>query len=116
MDHPEITISGITISENAARQVQKLKTAQGNENLRLRISVSTGGCSGFSYVYSLEEEAQADDRLFEAHGITLMVDEASLGLLAGCVLDYKTDLMGSAFAVTNPNATATCGCGSSFAA
>jgi iron-sulfur cluster insertion protein len=106
----------ISISENAARQVQKLKTAQGNEALRLRIAVLTGGCSGFSYVYSLDETTQPDDKVFEEHGVTLVVDEASLGLLAGCVLDYKTDLMGSAFAINNPNATATCGCGSSFAA
>jgi iron-sulfur cluster insertion protein len=111
MDNPTVTIS-----ENAARQVQKLKATQGNDNLNLRISVSTGGCSGFSYVYSLDETTQPDDKIFTEHGISLVVDEASLGLLAGCVLDYKTDLMGSAFAITNPNATATCGCGSSFAA
>ena len=106
----------LTITENAARQVQKLRVSQGNEKLNLRISVDTGGCSGFSYVFALEETPHADDLTFDAHGVTVMVDEASLGLLAGCVLDYKTDLMGSAFQVNNPNATATCGCGSSFAA
>ena len=108
--------STITISENAAAQVRKLKADQGNDNLHLRLAVSTGGCSGSSYVFSLDEDTQPDDQTFSAHGIDLVVDEASLGLLAGCVLDYKTDLMGSMFVVTNPNATTTCGCGSSFAA
>jgi iron-sulfur cluster insertion protein len=108
--------NNISVTENAANQIRKLKVAQGNERLNLRLSVQTGGCSGFSYVFALEEGVGTDDIAIDAHGVAVIVDAASMDLLAGCVLDYKTDLMGSAFVVNNPNATSTCGCGTSFAA
>jgi len=105
----------VQLTENAARRVRKLCADEGNDRLMLRLAVSGGGCSGFSYGFSLDENTTADDRLFLHHGVTLVVDDVSLGLLDGAVIDFVEDLMGSAFAVKNPNATSTCGCGTSFA-
>lgn len=105
----------VTLTENAARRVIRLKQMEGNPALMLRLSVNGGGCSGFSYDFALDERLGEDDRRFEAHGVTLVVDETSLDLLAGSVVDFVEDLVGSSFQVKNPNATSTCGCGSSFA-
>ncbi len=104
----------MALTENAARRVAKLKQMEGNEALMLRLSVSGGGCSGFSYGFALDDKQGDDDHLFEAHGVTLVVDDTSLDLLAGATVDFVEDLVGSAFAIKNPNATSTCGCGSSF--
>jgi iron-sulfur cluster insertion protein len=104
----------ITLTENAARRVTKLKQMEGNEALMLRLSVNGGGCSGFSYNFALEDKLNEDDQCFEAYGVTLLVDETSLDLLAGATVDFVEDLVGSAFQVKNPNASSTCGCGSSF--
>jgi iron-sulfur cluster insertion protein len=82
----------------------------------LRISVSSGGCSGFSYHFDLETKTAEDDLLFQHHGETLVIDDASLDLLNGSQLDYVENLAGAMFVMNNPNATATCGCGTSFAA
>jgi len=106
----------IGLTERAAARIARLKSQEGNPDLLLRISVSSGGCSGFSYHFDLETTAEPEDLSFTHHGETLVVDEASLDLLAGSVLDYVEDMMGSMFVMTNPNATATCGCGTSFAA
>jgi iron-sulfur cluster insertion protein len=106
----------IGLTERAASRIGQLKRQEGNEDLLLRISVSSGGCSGFSYHFDLETSSAEDDFRFSDHGQTLIVDEASLDLLNGSVLDYVEDLMGSMFVMKNPNATATCGCGTSFAA
>lgn len=106
----------IGLTERAAKRIAWLKSQEGNDQLLLRISVSSGGCSGFSYHFDLETTSEPEDFRFEHHGETLVVDEASLDLLAGSVLDYVEDLMGSMFVMSNPNATATCGCGTSFAA
>ena len=105
----------VGLTENAARRIQVLKASEGNPNLMLRLAVSGGGCSGFSYGFSLDDKRNDDDHLFEAHGVTLAIDETSLDLLAGSVIDYVEELVGSSFAVKNPNASSTCGCGSSFA-
>ncbi|HVI50435.1 MAG TPA: iron-sulfur cluster insertion protein ErpA [Candidatus Sulfotelmatobacter sp.] len=104
----------VNLTENAARRVNKLKQMEGNDALMLRLSVNGGGCSGFSYNFALDDKMNEDDQRFEAHGITLLVDETSLDLLAGSTVDFVEDLVGSAFQVKNPNASSTCGCGSSF--
>lgn len=105
----------VHLSESAARRIKALKDGEGNPALMLRLAVSGGGCSGFSYGFSLDDKRGDEDRLFEEHGVALVVDETSLDLLAGSTIDYVEDLVGSSFAVKNPNASSTCGCGSSFA-
>ncbi len=109
-----MTTPDFSITPSAAARVRDLAIAEGNPALMLRIDVSGGGCSGFKYGFALEKAARADDRLFEQHGVKVIVDEVSLDLLAGSALDYVDDLMAAAFRITNPNATSTCGCGTSF--
>ena len=104
----------VTLTENAARRVKKLREMEGNPDLMLRLSVSGGGCSGFSYGFSLDGQKTEDDQTFSFYDVTMVIDTVSLDLLAGSTIDFVEDLMGSAFSVTNPNATSTCGCGSSF--
>jgi iron-sulfur cluster insertion protein len=104
----------VFLTESAARRVKKLRDMEGNPSLNLRLGVNGGGCSGFSYDFSLDDRITDDDTTFEAHGVTLVVDSVSLDLLAGSTVDFVEDLVGSAFTVKNPNATSTCGCGSSF--
>src|SRR5579859_1657032 len=111
-----IAARSVGLTEHAAKRIAALKQQEGNEALMLRISVSSGGCSGFSYHFDLVTDATEEDLLFSYHGETLVVDDASLDLLAGSELDYVENLVGSMFVMTNPNATATCGCGTSFAA
>jgi iron-sulfur cluster insertion protein len=105
----------LTITESAAKHVQGLIASEGDEALMLRIAVSGGGCSGFQYGFSLDTETGPDDLVFEGHGAKVVIDDMSLDLLAGSEVDYKQDLIGSYFAINNPNASSTCGCGSSFA-
>ncbi|GAA0588376.1 iron-sulfur cluster insertion protein ErpA [Caenispirillum bisanense] len=107
--------TGLAMTESAARRVHTLITQEGNPDLMLRLTVSGGGCSGFQYGFDLDAAVNDDDTVREFHGVRLVVDEASLDLLQGSVVDYVEDLMGAAFVVKNPNATSTCGCGSSFA-
>jgi iron-sulfur cluster insertion protein len=105
----------IAITEDAARKIAALIAAEGGgEPLRLRVAVSGGGCSGFQYGFTLDDERRDDDRVFERDGVGVLIDEVSLELLKGSQLDYVEDLIGSYFAVKNPNANSTCGCGSSF--
>ena len=104
----------VRLTENAARRIKTLRGMEGNENLKLRLAVNGGGCSGFSYSFALDEAVTAEDVTFDAFGVCLVIDGMSLDLLAGATVDYVEDLVGSAFTVKNPNATATCGCGSSF--
>ena len=104
----------ISLSDSAARRIAELREAEGNSGLMLRITVSGGGCAGFQYGFSLDANRQSEDVVFEAGGVGVLVDETSLGLLAGAELDYVEDLMGAYFTLKNPNATSTCGCGSSF--
>lgn len=105
----------IGISESAAKRVRELQQADGEDGQLLRVSVAAGGCSGFQYSFSLDNEVNEDDHIFEGHGIKVVVDDASLDLLAGSIVDFKVDLIGSYFLMENPNAESTCGCGSSFA-
>ena len=114
-DDVHIAERKVMLTESAAKRIEALKASEGNPALMLRLAVAGGGCSGFSYGFSLDDKRNEDDHLFEAHGVTLVVDDTSLDLLAGSTVDYVEELVGSAFAVKNPNATSTCGCGSSFA-
>lgn len=103
--------SHITISANAAKRVGQLMS---DSDLGLRVYVEGGGCSGFQYGFQLEREQQADDVLIEQNGITLLVDSLSIQYLMGSQVDYIDDLIGARFFISNPNASTTCGCGSSF--
>ncbi len=107
------TQDSFTVSEAAARQIgQIIKTEPAGTMLRL--SVTGGGCSGFQYNYLLDDTPAADDRVFEKDGVKVVVDDMSLDFLGGAELDYVNDLIGASFQVKNPNATASCGCGTSF--
>jgi iron-sulfur cluster insertion protein len=105
----------LTITASAAAHVQKLIASEGDDALMLRIAVSGGGCSGFQYGFSLDTDTGPDDKIFEGHGAKVVIDDMSLDLLAGSEVDYVQDLIGSYFSIKNPNASSTCGCGSSFA-
>lgn len=101
-------------SPSAAARVATIAAKQGKPAI-LRLSVEGGGCSGFQYKFALAEAAEADDLVVERDGVTLVVDPVSLDLVAGSMVDYVESLGGAAFKVENPNASAGCGCGSSFA-
>lgn len=104
----------VSMTPAAAARVQELIREENNPSLMLRLAISGGGCSGFSYGFSLDGERTADDRVFEFHGAKLIVDESSLDLLKGSQIDFVDDLMAKSFRVVNPNAASTCGCGTSF--
>ena len=105
----------VRVSERAARRIGEILAGEGQPGLRLRISVSGGGCSGFQYDFALDDQAEDGDVAIEQGGAKVVVDGMSLMYLLGCELDYVEDLTGSYFRVSNPNATASCGCGNSFA-
>ena len=105
----------VRVSERAARRIGEILAGEGQPGLRLRISVSGGGCSGFQYDFALDDQAEDGDVAIEQGGARVVVDGMSLMYLIGCELDYVEDLTGSYFRVSNPNATASCGCGNSFA-
>lgn len=105
----------LTISESAAKRIAALRESEGDATLMLRVSVSGGGCSGFQYGFDFERTINPDDRVFERDGVSVVVDEVSLELLAGSQIDFVDDLIGSYFAINNPNASSACGCGASFA-
>lgn len=107
---------GVALTAAAAKRVKALAVGEGNPDLMLRLAVSGGGCSGFSYGFSLDGATNADDRIFEMHGAKLVIDETSLDLLKGGEIDYVEDLLASSFRIVNPNAKSTCGCGNSFSA
>ncbi|MSO98132.1 MAG: iron-sulfur cluster insertion protein ErpA [Rhodospirillaceae bacterium] len=114
MNHIATETPPVSMTASAAARVQKLATGEGNPNLMLRLAVSGGGCSGFSYGFSLDEAVTGDDKVFEFHGAKLVIDDTSLGLLNGSQIDYVEDLLAASFRITNPNAKSTCGCGTSF--
>jgi iron-sulfur cluster assembly accessory protein len=103
-----------TVSERAAKHIVRLVAAESTARA-LRISVDPGGCSGFQYKFDLVSETQSDDLVLERAGAKVVIDRVSLPFLAGAEIDYVEDLMSSAFKVKNPTATASCGCGTSFA-
>jgi iron-sulfur cluster insertion protein len=102
------------LTKRAALQVKKLIESEGDKHLMLRLSISGGGCSGFSYGFTLDKQITEDDKVLDFHGVTLLIDEMSIDLIGGSEIDYVDDLVASSFRVSNPNATATCGCGTSF--
>jgi iron-sulfur cluster insertion protein len=103
-----------TVSERAIARVRSIVANEGKPDLQLRVSVSGGGCSGFQYGFDLDAEHQPDDIAFEKDGVRVVVDGMSLMYLVGAELDFVEDLSGAYFRVHNPNASSSCGCGSSF--
>ncbi|MGD0958665.1 MAG: iron-sulfur cluster insertion protein ErpA, partial [Methylomonas sp.] len=101
---------------SAAQKVASLIQEEGNDNLKLRVYISGGGCSGFQYGFTFDEEISDDDTLVEKGGVTVLIDSMSVQYLQGAEIDYKEDVSGAQFVIRNPNATTTCGCGSSFSA
>jgi len=106
----------LVFSEAAAAKVRQLIDEEGNEGLKLRVFVQGGGCSGFQYGFTFDEVVNEDDTTMERNGVTLLIDAMSYQYLVGAEIDYKEDLEGAQFVIKNPNATTTCGCGSSFSA
>ena len=105
----------ITLTDRAATELKDLMTSQNKVNAALRVWVAGGGCSGLSYGMALDEnEPEADDKVFETDGVKLFVDTLSLGYMEGSSVDYVDDVLGGGFKIENPNATSSCGCGSSF--
>jgi len=104
----------VRISESAAKRLAYLIEQEADPSLMLRVTVSGGGCSGYQYSFAFDGNVSADDRVFERDGVKVVVDDVSLGLLAGSEIDYVEELVGAAFRVHNPQATASCGCGTSF--
>ncbi len=105
---------GMSISPSAARRIAELRAAEDSPDLMLRVSVSGGGCSGFQYGFSFDDTINEDDQVFEREDVRIVVDSVSLDFLAGAELDYVEELLGSYFSVHNPNASSSCGCGTSF--
>lgn len=105
----------MTFTDSAARKVKALISEEDNDNLKLRVFVTGGGCSGFEYGFTFDEDIEDDDTTIENHGVQLVVDSLSFQYLSGAEIDFREDLQGSRFVVTNPNASTTCGCGNSFA-
>ncbi len=106
----------ILFTDSAAAKVADLIAEEGNAALKLRVFVQGGGCSGFQYGFTFDEDVNEDDTEFLKNGVTLLVDSMSFQYLVGAEIDYKEDINGSQFVIKNPNATTTCGCGSSFSA
>jgi iron-sulfur cluster assembly protein/iron-sulfur cluster insertion protein len=104
----------LTLTDTASHKVKELIQAEGNDELALRVAVRPGGCSGYSYEMYFDKDFTPDDNVVEAGGIKVVVDSASAPLLKGASLDYKDGLQGAGFAINNPNATRSCGCGQSF--
>ena len=105
----------VSMTQNAVQRLESLIAAKKKSSLMLRVYVQGGGCSGFQYGFQFEEQMEEDDLEFERDGVKLLVDSMSFQYLMGSEIDFIDDLMGTRFVVSNPNATTTCGCGSSFA-
>ena len=110
----DIATDTLIFTDAAARKVRQLIEEEGNEALKLRVFVTGGGCSGFQYGFSFDEKMEEGDTRVENAGVTLLVDPMSFQYLAGAEIDYSEGLEGAQFVIRNPNATTTCGCGSSF--
>ncbi|MDI1310444.1 MAG: iron-sulfur cluster insertion protein ErpA [Methylotenera sp.] len=107
-------LAPIIFTTNAAGKVSEMLIEEGDATLKLRVYVTGGGCSGFQYSFAFDDQVAEDDLALEKEGVTLLVDAMSYQYLVGATIDYQEGLEGSRFVITNPNATATCGCGSSF--
>jgi len=106
----------LVFSDNAANKVKQLIEEEGNPELKLRVFVTGGGCSGFQYGFTFDEVQNDDDSVMEKNGVQLLIDPMSYQYLSGAEIDYTEGLEGAQFVIKNPNATSTCGCGSSFSA
>ena len=104
----------LLFSDSAANKVKQLIEEEGNPELKLRVFVTGGGCSGFQYGFTFDEIANDDDTVMVKNGVSLLIDAMSYQYLVGAEIDYKEDLQGAQFVIKNPNAQSTCGCGSSF--
>jgi len=121
MNQSDITTIGneqippsIVFTDSAANKVSELIKEENNDALKLRVFISGGGCSGFQYGFTFDENIEEGDSQIQNLGVTLLVDPMSVQYLMGAEIDYKEDLQGAQFVIRNPNATTTCGCGSSF--
>ncbi len=108
------TVLPLVFTDSAVAKVRELIEEEGNPQLKLRVFVTGGGCSGFQYGFTFDEEVADDDTAMEKGGVTLLVDPMSYQYLVGAEIDYTEGLEGSQFVIRNPNAASTCGCGSSF--
>ena len=106
----------LVFTYNAAAKVKQLIDEEGNLDLKLRVFVTGGGCSGFQYGFTFDETVSEDDTSMQKNGVTLLIDPMSLQYLGGAEIDYQEGVEGAQFVIKNPNATSTCGCGSSFSA
>lgn len=106
--------NSLNFTDSAANKVSELIAEEGNDNLKLRVYVSGGGCSGFQYGFTFDEQVNEDDTSVEKQGVTVLIDSMSIQYLTGAEIDYKEDVSGAQFVIRNPNASTTCGCGSSF--
>jgi iron-sulfur cluster insertion protein len=114
---PEIKMpTPVNFTDNAVNKVKALIAEEGSPDLKLRVFVSGGGCSGFQYGFTFEEAINEDDTQVVKDSVTLLIDPMSLQYLNGAEIDYQDNVQGSQFVIKNPNATTTCGCGSSFSA
>ncbi|HEX8963276.1 MAG TPA: iron-sulfur cluster insertion protein ErpA [Rhodocyclaceae bacterium] len=116
MNAPTDMPAPLIFTDSAANKVKELIVEEGNPELKLRVFVTGGGCSGFQYGFTFEETVNDDDTTMEKNGVTLLIDPMSYQYLVGAEIDYSEGLQGSQFVIKNPNATSTCGCGSSFSA
>lgn len=116
MNAPTEMAVPLLFTDSAANKVKELIVEEGNPELKLRVFVTGGGCSGFQYGFTFDEVASEDDTVMEKNGVTLLIDPMSFQYLVGAEIDYSEGLQGSQFVIKNPNATSTCGCGSSFSA
>jgi iron-sulfur cluster assembly accessory protein len=103
----------VILTETAARRIREVMAGEAQGG-KLRVSVDGGGCSGFQYVFGIEPSAAPDDIIIEREGAAVLIDPVSFGLLSGSTIDFVDDLVGQTFRITNPNATSSCGCGTSF--
>lgn len=104
----------MSVSQSAARRIAELIAQQGNDDLKLRLGVTGGGCSGFQYTFAFDENVGDGDIVIERDGVKVLIDDMSLLYVTGAELDFVEDLVGAAFQVKNPNAQSSCGCGTSF--
>ncbi len=114
MSHTDLAIKPVSVTANAASRILKVMATEA-KGAMLRVSVTGGGCSGFQYVFGVDARRNSDDLLIERDGASVVIDETSLQLLDGATIDFVDDIMGQSFRITNPNATSSCGCGTSFA-
>ncbi len=112
----QMSILDLTLTESAIEQVRKLLARDNRSGQGLRVAVTDGGCSGHSYKLDFDKEQKPQDTVLEWDGVKVYIDQASAPLLQGMVIDYESGLYGGGFKFSNPNATATCGCGTSFSA